>query len=217
MPRVSETADRAMLDLLDRSGPMRISQLAAASHVTPTAIRQRLSRLMAEGCIARETSPAVRGRPSHRYSVTEKGRRHDGANFVDLAIVLWKEIRAVKAPEIRRGLYQRIAQSMAGLYRDQLEGDTPEERMQSVAKVFADRKVPLAVEARRADEARGADEASGQLPVLTIVACPYPQLAEQDRGICAMERMLFAELVGSNVRLSQCRLDGDACCQFAVN
>jgi len=211
MPRVSENADRAMLDLLDRTGPMLISQLAAATHVTPTAIRQRLSRLMAEGCIARETSPTGRGRPSHRYSVTEKGRRHDGENFVDLAIVLWKEIRAVKDPEIRRGLYQRIAHSMAGLYRDQLEGDTPEDRMRSVAKVFADRKVPLAV------EARAADESSGQLPVLTVVACPYPQLAEQDRGICAMERMLFAELLGSNVRLSQCRLDGDACCQFAVN
>ena len=32
-----------------------------------------------------------------------------------------------------------------------------------------------------------------------------------------MERMLFSELVGQNVRLTECRLDGDACCRFETN
>ena len=27
-------------------------------------------------------------------------------------------------------------------------------------------------------------------------ACPYPNLAESDRNVCAMEKMLFSELVG---------------------
>jgi predicted ArsR family transcriptional regulator len=53
--------------------------------------------------------------------------------------------------------------------------------------------------------------------VLTAVACPYPELAEQDRGVCAMERMMFSEMVGERLKLTDCRLDGDACCRFVAN
>jgi predicted ArsR family transcriptional regulator len=55
---------------------------------------------------------------------------------------------------------------------------------------------------------------SGELPVLTALACPYPDLAEQDRGICAAEKMLFSQLIGDGMRLTACRLDGGSCCTF---
>jgi DeoR family suf operon transcriptional repressor len=74
--------------------------------------------------------------------------------------------------------------------------------MEAVSRIFADRDIPLEV-----------DE-SASLPVLTAVACPYPDLAEHDRGICALERMMFSELIGTGLRLTDCRLDGDDCCRF---
>jgi predicted ArsR family transcriptional regulator len=58
---------------------------------------------------------------------------------------------------------------------------------------------------------------SGELPVLTAMACPYPHLAEQDRSICAMERLLFSEVVGQPLRLAECRLDGANCCTFELS
>jgi hypothetical protein len=42
-----------------------------------------------------------------RFRLTEKGRRRAGANFADLAIALWQEIREIKDPEVRA---QRLAQ-----------------------------------------------------------------------------------------------------------
>ena len=63
--------------------------------------------------------------------------------------------------------------------------------------LMAERNVPFAVEQQRV--AAGADGPG----------CPYPELAEQDRGICAVEKMMFSELLGEKVRLSECRLDGD--------
>ena len=51
---------------------------------------------MADGLIERRTEKAGRGRPNHRYSLTEKGERAGGTNFADLAIVLWEEIKAVR-------------------------------------------------------------------------------------------------------------------------
>jgi len=205
MDQTNETSDVGILDLLRKSGSLSVSQLATATHVTGTAVRQRLVRLMAQGLIDREVARAGRGRPSHRYGLTDKGRRQTGANFVDLALALWNEIRAIKDNEVRNGLLQRVARTMAGMYGSQVGGTTTAERMRSVSDVFAERNVPFEV------------DGSGALPVLTALACPYPQLAEQDRGICALERMMFSELVGSGVRLTDCRLDGDSCCRFESN
>jgi predicted ArsR family transcriptional regulator len=42
-------------------------------------------------------------------------------------------------------------------------------------------------------------------------------LAEQDRGVCAMENMVFTELVGEKVKLSECRLDGGTLCRFQTS
>jgi predicted ArsR family transcriptional regulator len=120
-------------------------------------------------------------------------------------MALWHELRGIQDPEVRRGLLQRIAGRLALAYTDQVRGATTEEKMEALAEVFSQRNVPFAV---------NRDE---QLPVLTALACPYPVLAEQDRTICAMERLLFSELLGENVHLGQCRLDGASCCTFELN
>lgn len=196
-------SDVAILDLLRKRDAQSVSELAEAMQVTATAVRQRLTRLMAQGYVERYASKAGRGRPSHSYTLTRAGRRKTGANFADLAVALWQEIREIKDPEVRRGLLQRLSRRLAEMYGDRIEGDTLEEKMQSLVELFAERRIPFSV------------DDSGQLPVLTALACPYPELAEQDRTVCAMERMMFSELLGEGVRLTSCRLDGEGtCCTF---
>lgn len=106
---------------------------------------------------------------------------------------------------------------MAARYQGLIAGATVPERMQSLATLFAERRVPLSVTA--VDEpigkaSRGSSSGGQSLPVLVVEDCPYPQLAEEDRGICAVEKMMFSQLLSEDVRLTQCRLDGHACCQF---
>jgi predicted ArsR family transcriptional regulator len=187
---------------------MSVAEAAKAAGVTATAIRQRLNRLMKQGMIERVTQRHGRGRPEHRYSLTEKARRQSGNNYSDLALVLWNELRGIKDEEVRRGLLQRIADHLTALYRDALNGSTPEERMESLKALFAERRVPVEV------AAGPTTEQGTSLPILTVVDCPYPELAAHDRGICAMEKMMFEDLVEQPLKLSQCRLDGHNCCQF---
>ncbi len=201
-PPVQESSDASILDLLRQFGPLGVTDLAHRMGVTATAVRQRLTRLMSRDLIQRTAQRAGRGRPSHRYWLTKKGQRDTGTNYGDLASVLWKEMRAIQDPQVRRGLLQRIATGMATAYESQSEGRTLTERMQSLSGLMGERNIPFAV-----------DE-SGELPVLTALACPYPDLAEQDRGVCAMERMLFSEVLGQSVKLTDCRLDGATCCTF---
>ena len=198
-------SDTALLDLLRKCETMTVAELAGAMGVTATAVRQRLNRLLGQGYIERSATSEGRGRPSHHYGLTLMGRRKTGSNFADLAIALWQEIRAIEDIEVRRGLLQRVAKRMVAMYHDQLDGNSVEEKMASLVELFADRQVPVSV------------DVVDELPVLTVMACPYPELAEQDRSICSMERMMFAELVGDGLTLTQCRLDGSNCCTFECN
>jgi predicted ArsR family transcriptional regulator len=199
-----EIADGGVIGVLRLRGPLRVAELAAETHVTPTAVRQRLHRLMAEGLVERRVERVGRGRPSHRYSLTAEGLRSSGTNYADLAVALWLEIRSIRDPEVRRGLFERVGRAMARFYADRIGGGSIAERMEGLRKVFQERGVPLQVE-------RG-----GKLPVVSL-ACPYPDLARRDRGICAMERMMFSEVLQAGVTLAECRLDGAGCCRFEVN
>jgi predicted ArsR family transcriptional regulator len=176
-----QPSDKAILDLLRAQDSLTIADFKRSLRVTATAVRQKLNRLLALGFVRREIERGEgRGRPVHRYSLTESGQRRTGSNFADLAVAIWQEIRSIDDPQVRRGL------------------------MRAIAHVFGDREIPCEV----------SESDDQKLPILNVLACPYPVLAEQDRGICAMERMLFSELIGTNVRLAQCRLDGGGCCSF---
>ena len=199
---MTESSDETLLNFMRREGPVTISALVAEMGVTATAVRQRLRRLMSQGLIERKTERKSRGRPNHRYLLTEKGERSAGTNFADMAIVLWEEIKSVEDPAIRRGLLKRIADRFVAKYRDRVVGETLDERMGALAEVMRERDIPFAI------------NKSSELPVLSALACPYPELAKMDRGVCTMEKLMLSEMLGESVRLSACRLDGATCCTF---
>ena len=209
-------SDEPLVDLLRGGASLSVPELTAAMGVTATAVRQRLQRLMKAGVVVREPSPvegtASRGRPSHVYRLSEMGRRLGGDNFRDLAMVLWQEVRQIEEPSVRRGLLARIGRSLAEACRTRTDvfssASSPVERLSSLATALRDRQI--ACECSHSDT-------DGQLAVLTTHTCPYPQLAEVDRGICAAERVMLEELAEAPVRLTECRLDGDACCRFTVS
>jgi predicted ArsR family transcriptional regulator len=226
------SSDAALIELLRVENTLGIGEMASRMGVTATAVRQRLDRLMRAGLIGRTTLAGngaeelpndvqssgvtdgkrftrLRGRPSHVYSLTEKGQRTGGDNFRDLALVLWRELRSVREPTVRQGLISRIGSAMASMYRDEVSGDTPRERLESTAKLLQERNISCGVEPAGAPATNG-------LAVLTSYACPYPELAEQDRGVCVAERLMLQNLVGSTVHLADCRLDGAPCCRFTV-
>jgi predicted ArsR family transcriptional regulator len=195
-------SDIVIVDLLRKRASMTVIDLASSLEVTATAVRQRLMRLMAQGYVDRSSTKAGRGRPSHFYALTGKGRRKAGSNFGDLAVALWKEIVAIQDPSVRRVLIQRVSERLADVYADRVEGQSVEQRMEQLAGLFRERRVSFNV------------ERTGEKPRLMVQSCPYPDLADRDRHICAMERQLLTRLLGTRLLMRECRLDGDSCCSF---
>ncbi len=198
-------SDITILDILRKRGGMTVSELSECLGVTGTAVRQRLNRLLEEDDIHRECMETLRGRPRHCYTLTTKGRRRSGENFADLAIALWQEIRAIDDAEMKRGVLQRVSGRLAQLYAGKIEGKSVIERMNSLAILFSERRLPVEI------------DTAGEVPQIRVEACPYPELAEQDRSVCSMERLLFSEMIGETLQLTECRLDGDCSCTFQVN
>ncbi len=202
---MSESSDRALLDLIRRSGPLTITEMVKDLGVTSTAVRNRLSRLIETGLVERETQAGSRGRPRHVYQASDLARRRLGQNYADLAVVLWDEMMTtVEDRRLRRLLFARITDRLADLYRREVSGPEWEGRLVQLSNLLHDRGV----------EAEVAHDGAQALPILRQHSCPYYQLAEVDRAICALERKMFEKILGRGLRISQCRLDGDRSCDF---
>jgi len=202
---MSESSDRALLDLLRRRGPMTVAEMSEELGVTGTAVRNRLSRLLDSGLIERRAEVKGRGRPRHAYQASVEAQKRLGQNYAELAVVLWEELMTTVADrKLRRLLFVRITERLAEMYRSRVSGPGWEGRLVQLTSLLHDRGV----------EAEVARDGVGATPILRQHSCPYYELAEADRAICALERKMFEKVLGRGLRLSQCRLDGDHSCDF---
>ena len=200
------SVDRELLLAMRSGESFNVGELTETLQVTATAVRQRIDRLFERGLIEREKIVAGRGRPTYTYRITESGRRVSAADATELAEALWREILLIDDPELRDRLLTSVARRLGREYAAQLDSDAPlEERMRVLSRLLSARRVNSDV------------ISEGELPVLDINACPYPTLADgsNDHSMCRLEEKLISEALGKPVHLSQCRLDGDTCCQFA--
>jgi predicted ArsR family transcriptional regulator len=205
MAKGKSTADPDLLHLLADAGSLAISEIEQHLEVTRTAVHERLLRLMADGLVNRELVHGGRGRPSYRYLLSPKARKLSGNNFADLAAVLWQEVLGIEDSRRRQQVIRSIASALKVLYADAIHGTTLKARMESLRELLGKRRVRCEV------------DTLGLAPTFTLRDCPYPALAEVDSSICEMETMLFSQMLGDEVVLSQCRLDGHSCCQFGPN
>ncbi len=209
MKTVLEHSDGEFLNELHRIGPKTVQDICAAIGVTATAVRQRLLRLQNKDFVARDLIRSGRGRPHYVYRVTEKGLRQLGDNYGDLALILWREVRKIEDPVTREDITDRIRTALVTRVGRFADGNL-EARMQRLQDSLRGRGYDVELDAH-------ANSTGGVLPILRENNCPYQELAEEDRDICGLEREVFEQALGTEVRLTQCCLDGHHCCEFEAS
>lgn len=199
--------DQSVLDLLRTNQGMTVQELTTSLDVTATAVRQRLDRLVDANLIERVKKSAGRGRPSYCYELTATGLRYASASYSELATALWQEVMELPSAMQRSRILRRVARRMASGLKDDIpqEGGISE-RFQAVAGALERRKIPAIV------------SHSGNLPVLEVLACPYPELTGDDssRHLCELEQEMLSEAMGQRMKLDCCQLDGHHQCQFTA-
>lgn len=198
--------DREFLAALQRSGPQCVKQLCETHGVTPTAVRHRLGRLLDQGLVVRTAVRGERGRPHHEYSVTHTGQRALGDDYASLARLLWREVRKIEPRETRERLVAGVRSAMVSRYRSASPAEAIGDRFDQLQQSLEREGFEVESDRREVDEEL--------LPILREHACPYHDLAAEDRSICELEKSVFEEVLGVPVRLTQCCHDGDNCCEF---
>lgn len=197
-----EQGDEQFLQQMHHLGHCSIQDLCDATHVTATAVRQRLNRLQSLGLVSRETVRQGRGRPHHAYVLTEVGLRQLGDNYAELAVLLWNELQRIDDLQVRDLVMSRLRDALARRYGAEISGRTLDERLEQLRVALNQRGFHVELDSRDG------------LPILRESNCPYHELAGIDRGICALEQDVFERILGVPLVLAQCSRDGDRCCEF---
>jgi predicted ArsR family transcriptional regulator len=143
---MTETTDRTLLDLIRRHGPLTVPEMSARLGVTPTAVRNRLTRLVGSGMVERRAEASGRGRPRHTYQASVAAHKRLGQNYADLAVILWDEMmRSIEDRKLRRVLFGRITDRLAELYRVQVTGVGWERRLVQLGTILHDQGIEAEV------------------------------------------------------------------------
>ncbi len=132
--------------------------------------------------------------------------------MAELAKVLWSEIQQIEDESVRSDILSRVSSRLAEAYGGSLPAalastDNLRSKMESIAGSLRQNQFVASVE----------PSSQGQLPILKISGCPYPDLSEADHEICEVETAMLTEMLGRPMYLSQCRCNSpDGTCTFEI-
>ncbi len=194
-----------ILEYLQRHESATIKELEQFLGVTTTAVRQHLTALQAEGLVERRTEHSGVGRPHHAYFVTDAARQLFACHCDDLALTLLDEMYRMEGAQRVSQLLERVRNRLAARYAESVKSSLLQERVQEMAAALGEQGILTDVDAQ--------DDAI----VLRTYNCPYHDLAQEYREICEMDQGVIQQVLGSDVSLSACMMDGAGGCSFVVS
>jgi len=200
----ADTPAGRVLKAIQMRGRASIKDVAADLGVTASAVRLHLRQLQASGAIRTDKVREGVGRPYYVYSLTPQANDLLYKESGDLARMLLEEVSETQGPDALQALLGRVGTRLANKYRDQVPGRDLPERVQAWADMLERRGLTVEIE----------ETSDGFL--LREYGCPYHNLAVGNRAVCDMERQVVARLLGSEVKLTDCMLDGHRGCEFTV-
>ena len=193
-----------IVEFLQRKGSATIKEIEELLGVTTTAVRQHLTTLQAEGYIERRPVHSGVGRPHHAYFTTSKVQELFACHCDDLALTLLEEVFHLEGESRATELLDRVGTRLAGKYASSVRSTLLQDRVGELAEALNGNGV-------LADALTANEEI-----VLRTYNCPFHELAQEHREICEMDRGMLEKVLGTDVSLSQCMLEGHAGCTFTV-
>lgn len=196
-----------ILEILKEKEGATVAELARSLDMAPVSVRHHLDVLQGENLI---WTPRVRrrgtvGRPQQVYALTEAANAHFPSNLEAIAVIVLTELKGLVAPERLRQAFERVADRMVEEAGGVGQEASLQERLEHVV-TFLNEKGYLARLEQQEDDF-----------VLYTLNCPYAGVASEHPELCAMDRRLISQLVGSTpVPLSRIA-DGACRCAYRVD
>jgi predicted ArsR family transcriptional regulator len=193
-----------ILGYLRRHGEATVRELGDLLGLTSTGIRQHLTVLERDGLIAvRETRGRV-GRPALVYSLTPAGIALFPNRYDDLANLLLTEIRTIAGSQGLQSVLMRVAARSADPYDQRVRGRPLADRVSEATTIINERGCVA--------ECEGQDDEF----YVHQFTCPFPNVARNNSGVCALEVEFVRRLTGGDARLVRSLLRGDKSCTYRI-
>ena len=183
-------SDADLLDLIRIAGPLSVTELADAMEVTATAVRQRLTRLMAQSMIQRE---AIRGGPGSSQASLLAHRQRLTPNRLELYRFRRDALagdRPMGDENFGREVLRRISRALAAGYARR-------------SKEYSSRAGAITGRVCSIKADPGGVGMGGQSFHASNTCLPRSESCGSiDQNICQMEKTMFSELIGNEVELT---------------
>lgn len=191
-----------VVKLLVGHPPQTIADLTVAAGVTRTAVTEQLNELVAAGYVDRDTERlSGRGRPRHVYSATDTAMMLLFCKNQRVVIpALWRAVQEIGGDALTQQVVDRVSQALADYYNRKIHAKSPRERLRELSDLFCEEGGLIET-----------IEENGNL-LMRKRTCPFISILDDARSVCSVDMAMMSAVVGSPVKRTACRHEGDPCC-----
>lgn len=200
---MKSTRDRILQTLLRRPRTT-INELAEAVGINPISVRHHLTNLQVEGLVDAEEERHGVGRPRLVYFLTEDGLERFPTRYLRLTTRLLSQMKEKLPSPIVGELFKEVATGLAEEHKEQLEGLSVEERLETVKELLAAEGFVVEWE-KKGDEYH-----------IHEITCPYLQVGQAHPEVCTVDQTLISKMLAVPANKVQCVLSGASHCTYVV-
>ncbi len=200
-----------ILEYLQRNPSATIKDFEILLGVTTTAVRQHLNALQASGYLDRREERSGVGRPHYIYVATDAARELFACRCDVLALTMLQEMYEVVGAEQMGTLLLRVGVRLADQYTESVKATGLQHRVEEMAGALGRQGVLTDVSVGESNTAGESNTIA-----LKMYNCPYHDLAIEHREICEMDQLMLQQVLGAEVSLDDCIMDGHASCSFEI-
>ena len=195
-----------LLRLMKNAGSLSLDEAMAATGLARTTLREHLLQLERDGFIRKYAERTKgRGRPSHRYEITEEGDRffprRDGVLLRELIAFLQKEGEEELVASFFESFWNERTQEVRRRLGE-VRPDDERERLEVLAEIL--REQGFMPEIKRGS--------SGL--VIRECNCPFPEAVKQSRLPCRLEAQFYEAIFETPAKRVSYIPDGHSACTY---
>lgn len=203
---VSSDTRRELLQIIKRRGSLSVDEAMEALGMARTTVREHLLHLKEKNLLTRTAERKGRGRPSHRYKMTQRAK------------VLFPSRDGELMGELLRFLKEE-AEGLVETFFERYWEDRTEAAKQKL------RSAPTSELEKQLEILRGILEEEGFMPEIderegTVTVrecnCPFPESVKQTRVPCQLEKTFFETLFQTALDRVMYIPDGNPACTYKV-
>ncbi len=180
------------------------AQLSQEHGVSANAVRQHLSRLLADGLVTEQAQRLGRTKPTLVYSLTAQGERLFPQRYPSLLRALLDQLRRLDGGRTLRRVFADMGRSSARRHAGRFAGKSLPEAVTELAAFLRERGVMVECE----------PTPSGYR--LREYNCPFREAVTANPEICSVLHTLMREVVPAAARQTMSIAKGDPRCEFEL-